>query len=812
MAVATSPSRPTSRSSPSLRGAVLALFVASGAAGLIYQVVWSRELVLVFGNTTQAVATIVTAFMAGLGFGSLVGGRLAGTSRRPLRLYGLVELAVAATAAFLPLAFSGLAELYRGVWPSLVERPGQLAGVRFGLAMAAVAPATFLMGMTLPLLTRYMVRTLDEAGARLGELYAANTIGAMAGTLLGGFVLIELLGLRLTSYLAVALNVVAGLGALALSRRWEAGQVGDDAPATRPERPARPEVPRWFRPRRRAVLAATFVSGFVSLALEVLWTRMLAEGTGASIYIFTTILAIFLFGIALGSLLYRRFSRPEGERLGALGLCLAGIGVLAQATVVLGSGMVGHVPFVVRTVVVLLPATVLMGYAFPLAGRLATPSAEAAGGSVGLLYAANTGGSILGSFGAAFVLAGTLGTNGSILLLGALNLLVGAALFAADPLGRAGPGPAASPESQDRVTDGPAGPGRTGVGRTGVSRGRARVVAAGLAGLAVLGLVASSLDLPVTRTRTENELRRTGLPVTHAEDELATVDTVGGPAKGRRLLVGGVGMTSLTVDTKLMGYLSKALRPDARDFLVIAFGMGGTYRSGLQLGLRTDAVELSPTVPSRMPVYFPDASRFLSHPQGRVIVSDGRNYVRLSRETYDMVAVDPAPPVESAGSVVLYTREFLTEGKARLRPGGVFMLWIPYALPMDDFKEHVRTFAGVFGHVRLVLSPGRHGVFMFGSDAPLDFTEPNVRRVLGAPAALADLNDVPDHPPTDADGWVQVVRRSQWLADDRLRAFVGDGPEITDDRPRSEYFLWRRAFMDDRRYIGQRSLRAAAPR
>jgi spermidine synthase len=791
VAVATSPPRPASRATPSLRGVVLALFVASGAAGLIYQVVWSRELVLVFGNTTQAVATIVTAFMAGLGFGSLLGGRLADTSPRPLRLYGLVELAVAAMAAMLPFAFNGLAELYRGIWPSLVERPGQLAGVRFGLALAAVAPATFLMGMTLPLLTRYLVRSLDEAGARLGELYAANTIGAMAGTLLGGFVLIELLGLRLTSYVAVALNLAAGTGALLLSRRWETGTGDGRAAAARRERPARPEVPRAFRPRRRAVLAATFVSGFVSLALEVLWTRMLAEGTGSSIYIFTTILAIFLLGIAVGSFLYRRFSRPGGERLGTLGLCLAGVGVLAQATVVLGSGMVGHVPFVVRTVVVLLPATILMGYAFPLAGRLATPSAEAAGGSVGLLYAANTGGSILGSFGAAFVLAGTLGTNGSILLLGGLNLLTGAVLFAADPVGRTHPGPDPAP----------------------ASRGRARLVAAGLAGLAVLGLVASSLDLPVTRTRTENELRRTGLPVTHAEDELATVDTVGGPAKGRRLLVGGVGMTSLTVDTKLMGYLSKALRPDARDFLVIAFGMGGTYRSGLQIGLRTDAVELSPTVPSRMPVFFPeDADRFLDHPQGRVIVSDGRNYVRLSRETYDLVAVDPAPPIESAGSVVLYTREFLTEGKARLRSGGVFMLWIPYALPLDDFKEHVRTFAGVFGHVRLVLSPGRHGVFMFGSDAPLEFTEENIRQVLGNPAAIRDLNDVPDHPRTDADGWVEVVRRSQWLADDQLRSFIGSGPEITDDRPRSEYFLWRRAFMDDQGYISEAALLRAHPR
>jgi spermidine synthase len=802
VAVATSPPRPTSRATPSLRGVVLALFVASGAAGLIYQVVWSRELVLVFGNTTQAVATIVTAFMAGLGFGSLAGGRLADTSARPLRLYGLVELAVAATAALLPLAFNGLAELYRGVWPSLVERPGQLAGVRFALAIAAVAPATFLMGMTLPLLTRYLVRTLDEAGARLGELYAANTIGAMVGTLLGGFVLIEFLGLRLTSYLAVVLNLVAGAGALLLSRRWEAGPGAGDAPAAVSGPRPRPEIPRHFRPRRRMVLAATFVSGFVSLALEVLWTRMLAEGTGSNIYIFTTILAIFLFGIALGSFLYRRFSRPAGERLGTLGLCLAGVGILAQTTVVLGSGVVGDVSFFVRSVAVLLPATVLMGYAFPLAGRLATPSADAAGGSVGLLYAANTGGSILGSFSAAFILAGTIGTNGSVLLLGGLNLLAGAVLFLAEPTGRrhavrqqANPGPGAAASAR---------PGPT-------NRGWAGVVAAGLAGLAVLGIVASSLDLPVTRTRTENELRRSGRPVTHAEDELATVDTVGGKPKGRRLLVGGVGMTSLTVDTKLMGYLSKALRPDAHDFLVIAFGMGGTYRSGLKLGLRTDAVELSPTVPSRMPVFFPDGEQFLHHPKGRVIISDGRNYVRLSRETYDMVAVDPAPPIESAGSVVLYTREFLTEGKARLRPGGTFMLWIPYALPMDDFKDHVRTFAGVFRHTSLVLSPGRHGVFMFGSDAPLEFTEANIRRVLGAPEALRDLNDVPDHPRTDTNGWVDIIGNAQWLADDQLRAFVGPGPEITDDRPRSEYFLWRRRFMDDRQYINEAALLSVHP-
>jgi predicted membrane-bound spermidine synthase len=890
VAVAVSRTRPSSRTRPIRRGLILALFVGSGAAGLIYQVVWSRELVLVFGNTTQAVSTIVTAFMAGLGFGSLAGARWASRSARPLRLYGALELGVAVFAVLLPFALDDLAEVYRGAYPGLIDNTLALTAVRFALALAAVAPATFLMGATLPLLVRHLVRTLDEAGARLGELYAANTAGAVTGTVIAGFLLVEFLGLRLISYVAVALNLIAGSGALVLSKVAMRAPANDH-PAGVPDgddpvpassavdggsEPAgegdtgdddrlgaeagRRLAPRW------AILLATSVSGFVSLALEVLWTRMLSEGTGSSIYIFTTILAIFLAGIAIGSAAYRRWSNASRDRAGTLGVCLAIVGALAQATVVLGSGMVGTVPFVVRTVVVLLPATILMGYAFPLAGRLVTPSARAAGGSIGLLYAANTAGSILGSFSAAFILAGTLGTNGSVLLLGGLNLLVGAALLVGDPMWHAraeaapvagsaspngtavlrsqaaasssgatsGAGVAASSSSvssRDRtpVSSTPGGTPGSGVappagGAVRSSNGavsaaglarpggrRARVAAAVFTALAALGLVASSIDLPVTRTATENRLRSLGLPVTHAEDELATVDTVGGPAARRRLLIGGVGVTSLTVDTKLMGYLSKALRPQASDFLVIAFGMGSTYRSGLELGMHTDAVELSPTVPSRMPVFFSDASRYLGHPDGRVITSDGRNYVRLSRDTYDLIAVDPAPPIESAGSVVLYTREFLTEGKARLRPGGVFLLWMPYALPLDDLKAHVRTFHNVFPHVSLLLSPGGHGMFMLGSDSPLQFNDQSILHVLGSPQAINDLADSPDYPRTDGPGWVRAVHRAEWLTDDRVTAFTGPGPEITDDRPRSEYYLWRRAFMSDKAYVNEQMLRGATP-
>jgi spermidine synthase len=790
VALRTRPRRSTAASAASRlaapRGRILAVFVLSGAAGLVYQVAWSRELVLVFGNTSQAVSTIVTAFMAGLGLGSLVGGRAADRTRRPLRLYGFLELGIAALALLLPLAFARIGDVYGGVWPTLVERPELLALTRFGLAFVVIAPVTFLMGMTLPVLSRHLVRTLDETGARLAELYAANTVGAMVGTLVAGFILIELLGLMLTTFVAAACNLVAASVALRLARETRegsepaagAGAERSSGPAA--DAPAGPAVGPAVGGRRRAILVATFVSGFVSLALQVLWTRMVAEGTGSSIYIFTGILAIFLAGIALGSALYRRLGSPTRDVPGVVGLCLGGVGLAALATVVLGSGVVGTPPFAIRALVVLLPATTLMGYAFPLAGRLANRAVEETGGSVGLLYACNTAGSILGAFAAAFVLAGTLGTNGSILLLGGLNLVVGAWLVLTEP---------------------------------GWAARRRRALAAAAAGIALVGVVASTLELPITRTRTENELRAARYPVIrHTEDELATVDAVRGEGYSRRLLVGGVGMTSLSVDTKLMAYLPKALRPEARRFLVIAFGMGSTYRSGLEIGMRTDVVELSPSVPEQMPVFHDDAERFLHDPNGRVIISDGRNYVRLSRETYDAVAVDPAPPIESAGSVVLYTREFLTQGKARLNPGGVFLLWVPYALPMDDFKTHVRTFRGVFRHVTVMPSPGRHGVDLLGSDAPLTFDDGAIRRALGTPSAAADLGDVPDYPRTDADGWVQAIHRAEWLTDERVDAFVGPGPLVTDDRPRSEYFFWRRAFMDDRRYIDEPMLRAATPR
>jgi spermidine synthase len=641
----------------------------------------------------------------------------------------------------------------------------QLGLIRFGLAFAAVTPATFLMGMTLPTLTSFFVRSLENASRNLGDLYAANTLGAVTGTFIAGYFLIELIGLSRTSLVAVGLNVMAGGVALVASRRM--APLADAAPP-----PSLPEEGLQQIATRRLVYVTTFVAGFAAIAFEVLWNRLLAEGTGSSIYLFAAILAIYLFGIAVGSVWFARRSRPERDTIHTLGVCLAAIGLAAGATVVLCSGPLGNEFFTVRPLI-LLPATVAMGYAFPLAVRLITTSAAGAASSVGRLYASNTAGSILGSFSAAFILASTVGTNNSILLLSAVELGFGAALLLLSrPLRR-----------------------------------DSRSLAGVFAVLALVGIVAPISGLPITHTATENRLSSLGTLVAHREDNVATVDVAGGPPADRQIYVAGVGMTHVTTSTKLMAYLPKALRPESGSLLTICFGMGATYRTSLILGMRTDAVELSPSVPAQMGAFFADADRFLHDPQGRIIIADGRNYVRLSTARYDVINVDPPPPMWTAGSVVLYTAEFFREARQRLNPGGIFLLWIPYEGTVDEFKTHLRTFRSAFPHVDVVLSPNKTGVFLLGSDTPLVFNRARLETVLGSASAQSDLAIAPDDLKLDGAGWAREILADDLLNDAEVDAFVGPGPLITDDNPISEYFLLRSLTAKDHPWIDDDRLR-----
>ena len=370
----------------SRRWPILAIFILSGAAGLIYEVVWARQLVLVFGNTTQAVSAILTGFFGGIAIGSVVGGRIADRVRRPLRMYGLLELILVVVVILTPFTFRLLHNVYAGAFTSLEDNPTLLALIRFGLSLLALGPATILMGATLPTLTRYLSRDPANLSTSFGRLYAANTFGAVLGTIAAGFILIELLGLTGTLLVGAACSAIAGVAALMLDGRRgplpePRPEASEPPPVAEPAPLVAPAAPT-VRPRLRLALLVAYISGLTSLGYQVLWVRLLASGTGDSTYVFTTILAIFLVGLGLGAVAFNAFrTRIKTINLLAIGQIVIAVLVTVGMLTVIGRGhraassadhefrslftkFAGPVAFVV------LPATFVMGLTFPATSAL----------------------------------------------------------------------------------------------------------------------------------------------------------------------------------------------------------------------------------------------------------------------------------------------------------------------------------------------------------------------------------------------------------------------------------------------------------
>ena len=763
---------------------VLAIFVLSGAAGLIYEIVWARQLVLVFGNTTQAVSAILTGFFGGLAIGGWVGGRVADRVRSPLRMYGLIELVLVVVVLVTPITFGLIHELYRGAFGALAEVPGALALVRFGLAILALSPATILMGATLPALTRHLTRE-GHLSAAFGRLYAANTFGAIAGTLLAGLVLIEVLGLTGALVVGATCSGVAGLAAVWLDRTPSADRAVSPSPSSPPS-PSSLADPAVVRDpgRVRLALSVAFVSGLTSIGYQVLWTRLLATGSGNSTYVFTVILGMFLFGIALGALVFSvarpRISRPIA--LLAASQVLVGLLAIGGAVLVLShppaldpSEPLRTIRFLIRAVVfVVVPATLVMGIAFPASSALLSSDRGRIAASAGTLLAVNTAGAIAGSFVVPFALIPLVGSITAVALLAVVNVATGIALTA---------------------------------GVLGVPRRLGLPIRA--AGIAVAVAVAGALVVPgaLVDPGEARILARDGLVFESAEDEIASVHA-GEAGSRRQLWVTGTSMTALTVDARVMPILPLIARPEAESALIVAFGMGSSYRSALIAGLRTDAVELVPSVVRMFRWYHADAEAMLADPDGRVIVADGRNYLQLTDRRYDIIVTDPPPPIESSGASVISSLEYYEAGRSRLRPNGIMMQWVPWGQSLSEFQAHVRTFAAVFPEVLIAFGPGGYGSLMLGSEGPLAVDSASAAAVLARPGVLEDLSGAFDSPARALDEWLAVIEGMPWISGADARSFAGEGPLITDDRPLPEYFLLRRQFGGESPRVGPTLLRS----
>ncbi len=430
-----------------LLGVGLFCFFFSGAAGLIYQVVWTRMLTQIFGNTTYAIATVLSAFMAGLAIGSYLFGKIADRGKNDFLLYGILEAGVGIYGFAVPWFFRMAQKIYGPIFGLNESYPFVFNMVLFLLSFILLVFPTLLMGATLPVLSRFFVRSFAQFGRRVGDLYATNTLGAVIGCAAGGFLLIPTLGMRTTVFVAATVNLIIAALILVVDRLRDK-EPSEFAPQTAAEEAKTAEgeaAPPWLL----WVLLISFgLSGFASLVYENAWTRALTLVIGSSNYSFTTMLVTFLIGLALGGFIYARFLGGREARLSTFGLIEIWVGLAALATIPLferlplifvrllqGFGdtftVFLYLQIFLSALVMFVP-TVLLGMTFPLVARLFTQSLYRVGSGVGSSYAANTVGAVLGAFAGGFILIPNIGVQNTIIFAVVMNLLIGCLLVWAD--------------------------------------------------------------------------------------------------------------------------------------------------------------------------------------------------------------------------------------------------------------------------------------------------------------------------------------------------------------------------------------------
>jgi len=787
---------------------LLILFFGSGISGLIYELVWLRYLTLVFGVTIYAVSTVLSAFMGGLALGGYLAGRIADRVKRPLRLYGVIEVSIGLSAVLTPPAFGVLQSVYRGMYPVLPHDLTTLSLVRFVLACVILLVPTTLMGATLPIVVRSTLGRTGSLGSNLSLLYACNTAGGITGAYAAGFVLIGALGIRATTVTAAVLNVSVGLLAIGLDW-WMRSTNARDRHSERSEESVRAAgrdgsfaALRMTTGARKLLLAAFFLSGFASLGYQVIWTRILAMYFEATTYAFTLILCTFLLGIAAGSyavapLIERRvnwlFAAAVMEW--AVGFtALTSIAVIARLSDIVET--LRWLPLLEHTVsgeqrltammcfLTIIPTTLLLGAAFPVIMKLyaAGRSGDDAGigRRLGRAYAANVCGSIAGSWASGFVLIPLLGTHRSLVLLAAANVLVGVGLLRY-----------ALPGHFERSEES--------VGADATPRRRRSFAPVPRSARMTMwrSLAAASILLSVGATALTPDMygavfAHFGDPVLWYEEGLEqTVTILQGPTT-RRMYLNGWHQANDTPQMlqlhTLIGHLPMLVQPVTpraeRKVLVIGLGGGATAGAAASYrGAQLRVVELSPSV-VRGATYFSHVNGgVVSLQDGRVVAApnvavhedDGRNFLLLTDEKYDVIMADAIRP-RAAGSGALYSYEYYRLARGALDDGGVMVQWIDTQIPDNQYRTLLRTFLEAFPHV----TGWAGGALFVGSERPYRVDPAAVAQRLStanprmlAPAGLSS-----------AEGVLGLYM----AGDADLRAWVGSGPVISDDHPYNEFF------------------------
>jgi spermidine synthase len=771
---------------------ITALFVLSGISGIVYEIIWVRSFGLVFGNTIFASSTVLSVFMTGLALGSWLLGKRVDRRKNALAIYAFLELGIGICGMLVPLCIHGASPLYAIIYRHFHPSFYQISLIRLFVSFLILIVPCTLMGGTLPVISKFISETFGGMPEkRAGRLYAANTLGAVFGCLISGYFLIGTIGLIGTTVSAVFLNVtIAGAVFIYGKRLKGLSNAADEKNAGITSKNSGEIENGLFKNSQvKTVIAMYAVSGFLSLFLEVAWTKALVWVMGMDSYAFTSMLAVFLFGLAFGSFLVSRLAKNMGGAIKKLAIIelLIGFSVLFSIGLIYNMYGVMHglentlaittfwgsfVYLIALAAAIMALPTLLMGMAFPLALKVSLNGKTNIGAGVGTVYAANTIGSVFGALLAGFVALPLIGVMRSIVIAGSIFLLVAAVLFMT--------------AWEFRKT---------------------------LVNTAAIAIGALSILLMVGFTPNLRDALMNGL--NEGEKLLYFKETITGDVQvaqsqsadyGRILRIDGrqvaadgqVDVASHKYPAHLMVFLCN--RP--KTALLIAFGAGGTAGSILRYDevQRLDVVEICGGVvePSRR--YFTKMNNgVLDDPRLHLIIQDGKNFVRLTDQTYDIIYSGPIHPQSNQGSAALYTKDFFEDCRKRLNPGGIHCLWLPMHIPPEDYKVIVKTFQQVYPHSSMWMTTCSPNTIMhthlIGSNGPLAIDFQRVNEELRKGAVAADQLD-----------YVTLSNGSDFigqcaLGEEKLREFTSDVKHInTDNLPFAEFYrkLGRKIYRQNR--------------
>lgn len=749
-----------------LRTFLFPAFFITGATGLVYQVLWERLLVLSFGYTIYSVSIVITAFMGGLAIGSFIGGIIADKVENALIGYGAAELGIGVIAILTYPLLTGLPETIAGLREALSIPYSGFSPWVFLISAGILAAPTILMGLTLPFLAKILTGAEERAATDIGALYALNTLGAALGAVLTGFVLISYLGVHTTLLAAAGVNIIVGLAALALKgqapsrvKKEEYANAGQAGPIL-----------------KEPIFWAFGVSGFVALSCEVVWIRLLTPYLENSTYAFSLVLGIFLLGIAFGGFAGRVAASRTEESAYGFGMAQLFVGLFTGIGFILLFPFIGYyhqvlpahgvlvkIPAILLKeslwlVLILIPSTFFMGAGFPFVAKWAGKDFKRLGTRTGKLYASNTIGSIVGALAGGFLLLPVLGTRDSIALLVALNFVNGCFMIYA--------------------------------GRSkGLNLKKGLVAGMGIA-LAVFVFVLKSQDNP--NLFALNSAYNDSEVIAYREDPDVNVALLqdGPPGRARQLNINlrevsgtGVGITPW------MTHLPILFFEDGRPLrmLNIGLGIGNTFTTALEHpNIRIEVLELVPSVVDLFTEFNPRAKEALSNSRGRVIVGDGRNYLLSTKERYDIVLIDPTPPLYGTGAVNLYTEDFFNVVKSKLTPDGMLVLRIPISADKNSIKLLLRTAMEAFTDVSVWMPPmNGAGFTVVASERSYRIGDEELLKRFTASSAYNVL--------TPAVREAVVKFRPVLVGEKKLLLKdLAHVPVVTDDRPYLEFPLFRK--------------------